>query len=270
MKFSAILCLLFAINWIIFVTDASIINDRVATEIEADKAQIISYALVALGMAIGLVICFYGYRLFKPVLFIVGFIVGSGLTYLILYNHTQVGIIMLISVPIIAGIALGMVLIILSVVGIFVLGAVFAFLLVCIFLSTRDGGLITQKIPQYVILGVAPLIGGIIAVIFQKQLIIIATSFAGSYAVLAGIDHYIHGGFSKVIPHVIAYRTEDIDADYKTYIEIGACFLLFAVGVYVQFRHTGKNYYHKYTHESDGYYSLNNNGSNSRFRNLTI
>jgi len=253
MRVISFLLVLLAVNCI----NGSLINDRVSTEVEAYKAEIISYAIVALCMVIGLIICFYGYRLFRPVLFVVGFIVGAGITYLILYSHTEVGIVMLVVIPIVAGIVLGLVLIILSVVGIFVLGAVFAFLIVCIFLSTKDGGLVTSKVPQYVILGAAPIIGGIIAVILQKQLIILATSFAGAYAVVAGVDHFIHGGFSKVIPHIVAYRTEDIDADYKTYIEIAACVLLFAIGTYVQFKHTGKNYYHKHTHENDGYHSLN-------------
>jgi len=256
MKTISILILL-AINFIL-ATNGSLINDRISTTIQANESEIIAYTFVALGMLLGIVICFYGYRLFKPTLFIVGFIVGAGITYYVLYYKTQVGIILLVILPILAGVLFGLVLLIFAVVGIFVLGALFAFLLVCILLSTREGGLITSKIAILVILGAAPLIGGVVAVLMQKPLIIIATSFAGAYAFVAGIDHIFHGGFSDVIPHIIAYHTEYIQADYKTYIEIAGCFILFAIGMYVQFRHTGKNYYHKHTHENDGYHSLNN------------
>jgi len=237
--------------------NGSILNDRLTSEIEGHEAQIIEYGLVALGIIAGFVICFWGYRLFKPTLFIVGFIVGAGVTYYVLYFKTQVGLILLISIPLLCGILLGIVLILFAIVGIFVIGAVGAFLLVCVLYSSYHGGLIQSKLIAYIGLAIITLAGGIAAVLLQKQLIIIATSFGGAYAIIAGIDHIVHGGFSDVIGHVIAYRTEDIQCDYKTYIEIASCFVLFALGVYVQFRHTGKYYYHKHTHENDGYHSLN-------------
>jgi len=240
-----------------FLADGSILNDRLSTEIQAHEAQIITYALASLGVLLGFVICFWGYRLFKPTLFIVGFIVGAGVTYYVLYFKTQVGLIMLISIPLLAGVLLGLVLIIFAIVGIFAVGAVGAFLLVCVVFSSYHGGLIPSKMIGYIVMGVVVLIGGCVAVLLQKQVIIIATSFAGSYAVIAGIDHFVHGGFSGVIPNIIAYRTEDIQCDYRTYIEIASCFVLFAIGVFVQFKHTGKNYYHKHTHEEDGYHALN-------------
>jgi len=136
-------------------------------------------------------------------------------------------------------------------VGIFVLGAALGFLLFSIFMSSRDGGLIDSKLTEYLVMAGITLAGGLLALAFQKTFIILATSFGGAFAVLAGIDRYLGGGFAEVIPHIIQGHSDQIQAGLKTYIEIGACVLLGVIGVIVQFKKTGKNYYHKHTQEED-------------------
>jgi len=206
---------------------------------------------------------FWGFFLFSLVidssdlfLGITGFIAGAGFCFYILYYHTSVPLWVVIVAPICAGIVLAILMVALSFIGIFLLGCVGGFLLVILILGAQDGGLIRNKIAQYILLGAVSFACGVVALLLQKLMIILATSFAGSYAVLACIDRFVQGGFSEVIPNIIENRNDLIHADYKTWIEIGACVGLFAIGVVVQHRHTGKNYHHKHTKE--GYEAINN------------
>jgi len=251
MKFAVVVLLLLSV---LAVAQADIIDE--GKQWEMQHPQIFDYTLSAIGIILGLIFVFFGYRLFRPILGITGFIAGAGICFYILYYHTSVPLWVVIVAPIGAGIALAVLMVLLSFIGIFLLGAVGGFLLVCLFLGSSEGGLIHNKIAIYVLLGAIPFACGVISLLIQKILIILATSFAGSYAVLACIDRYVQGGFSQVIPNIIGGTPDQIHADYKTYIEIGACVLLFVIGVFVQHRHTGKNYHHKHTKE--GYEAINN------------
>jgi len=252
---SKLLILLLTIS---FVQAANIFQNRYTAEFENSKY--LTYVITGAAVAIGLVIAFLGYKLFKPVLFIAGFIIFAGLTYLILWHHSSVGLGVLVVCTAVAGIVGGIVMLFVVKVGIFILGASAGFLLFCVAMSVRDQGLIHEPIAIYVGMCACFVIGGVIALLIQKPLIIFATAFGGSYAVIAGVDRFAHGGFCEVIPNLIAYHRELIDADYKTYIEIAACFVLTVAGLYVQFRHTGKNVYHSHTQEpapeADGYFRI--------------
>jgi len=259
-KSSQILILLLVISFASYIEANSIFKNRYTAEFEHSKY--LTYVITGVAIAVGMVAVFFGYKLLKPFLFVFGFVIAAGITYLILWHYTKVGLVVIIFAPLIAGIAGGFVLLFLMKVGIFFLGSAAGFILFCTLMSVRDEGLIHEPIAIDVGLVVCPIIGGIIALLIQKPLIIFSTSFGGSYAVIAGVDRFVHGGFSQVIPNLISNHRELIGADFKTYIEIGVCFALTIVGIYVQFRHTGKNTYHNLsnghpTPESDGYYPLN-------------
>eukprot|EP01114_Cavostelium_apophysatum_P016615 TRINITY_DN476_c0_g1_i1.p1 TRINITY_DN476_c0_g1~~TRINITY_DN476_c0_g1_i1.p1 ORF type:complete len:281 (+),score=51.59 TRINITY_DN476_c0_g1_i1:71-844(+) len=248
-RFSLLALALFAVS----VQASNIFNNR---PIVIDKHEIAAYTITSVGILAGLLFTFFGYRLFKPVLFVVGFAIAGGLTYLGLYYHTSVGLIVLIAAPILAGIIGGILLVVFSIVGIFMLGAILGFLILSVILSAKDGGLISNHIAIWVMMGAFPFAGGVIAVLIQKPLIIGATALGGSYAAVAGVDRFVKGGFSQVIPTLIANRFHEINADYKTYIEIGVCVLICVLGVIVQAKKTAKGYYHKHTSEKDGYSAL--------------
>jgi len=242
----------------ISLVQANIFQNRYTAEFSNSKY--LTYVITGVAVAIGLVVAFCGYRLFKPVLFIVGFIIFAGITYLILWSHSSVGVLVLVVCTVVAGIVGGIVMLFVVKVGIFMLGASAGFILFCVVMSVRNQGLIHEPIAIYVGMCASFVIGGVIALLVQKPLIIFATAFGGSYAVIAGIDRYVQGGFCQVIPHLIANHRELINADYKTYIEIAACVVLTVAGLYVQFKHTGKNVYHSHTSEpspeADGYYRI--------------
>jgi len=210
--------------------------------------------ICVVAVILGLVILFYGYRLFKPVLFLTGFVIGAGVTFIVVARFTSAENYIVVGGALLAGFALGLLLLCIIKVGIFILGAAFGFLIAAALLSLKDGGLFDNYV-QYTLIAALPLAGGILAIIFEKALIILATSFGGAYAIMASVDRFAKGGFSQVIPLILQNEVSEIDASYVTYLEIGACVILFVLGVYVQKEHTGKKHDHR--HRSQGYEPIN-------------
>mmetsp|Transcript_12001 Transcript_12001/g.50138 ORF Transcript_12001/g.50138 Transcript_12001/m.50138 type:complete len:164 (-) Transcript_12001:1542-2033(-) len=82
-----------------------------------------------------------------------------------------------------------------------------------------------------VVLGI---ITGIITLCMQKQMVIIATSFGGSFATVYGIGH-----FAGHFPDLHGLSKEDISNTYM-WLYFGSFLLLGAVGCLIQFTITGK------------------------------
>ena len=57
---------------------------------------------------------------------------------------------------------------------------------------------------------------------------------------MAVLDKFSGGGLCDVLPAIIQDRTDEIEADVKTYAELGGVFVLLLCGLYVQFNHTAK------------------------------
>jgi len=201
-------------------------------------------ALSLICMIVGLIVCFTGYRLFRPILFITGLGVGGGIVYVVLKSYTGLSELLILGIAVGVGIACAIFLLYIVHVGIFILGAGFGILIVVLLMGLEDGGLFPQTI-QFTLLVSSALIGGVIALVLQKVVIVGATSFGGAYMVIAGLDHFSRAGFSKVILHMVENHNERITAPFNAYVEIGACIALFLIGIYVQFNYTGQKVDHR-------------------------
>jgi hypothetical protein len=180
-------------------------------------------AILAIGL--GALFCFFGYRLFKIVLGIAGFIWGGFLVAGIVFNFTHS-----ILVTVIAGLAGGIIFALLAVllyyVGIFILGtylggAVGFFIL----------ALFGLAIPVWLVLILA-VVGGILALIFQKFMIVLATSFVGSWAVVIGISYLVPKSSTGIYP-IIAL---------VSWIVLGL------IGMIIQYRLTARKQIEEETH----------------------
>lgn len=171
----------------------------------------------AIAILIGILFCFFGYRLFKIVLGIAGFIWGALLVASVVFGLTHSTL-----AAVLAGLAGGIVFALLAVflyyVGVFILGtylgAAVGIFVLAIF------GVMT---PVWVILILA-ILGGVLAVIFQRFMIVLSTAFVGAWAVVFGIFYLIpktKGG---------AY----------TYIALAAWIVLGVIGMLVQYRVTAR------------------------------
>ncbi|MCK4537352.1 MAG: TMEM198/TM7SF3 family protein [Candidatus Krumholzibacteria bacterium] len=141
----------------------------------------------------GLLACFWGYRMFKAVLGLIGFILGAylvgGLTASFMGGMGLV--------PLIAGVAGGLIcgslFVGLYFMGIFVLGAAAGWLFGVLITSMASNSL---HILLFIILA---LVGGILAVTFQKTIIVVATAILGSWYLVAGSFFFMGSGYTPMI-----------------------------------------------------------------------
>ena len=119
-------------------------------------------------------------------------------------------------------------------VGIFCLGAVLG---VSLGIMITAG---TGNSSEPVILLILAITGGIAALIFQKFIIIVSTSFNGACGIVLGIFHYAGGDFVPIRlfqhPESLYYMSREL------YILTICWFLLGLTGIVVQYGFTGKRY----------------------------
>lgn len=145
-----------------------------------DSAQITQIAVALISVIIGVANCFAGYRLFRILLSLWGFIAGAVVGASIV---AQADTVVILLVALFAGlIGVGLVNL-LYVVGVFLMGALLGLSLV--------GGIFTVAGGEptvYVLLGlIAAVIGGLLAVWLQRPLIILATAVTGAFSVVIGV-----------------------------------------------------------------------------------
>ena len=148
-----------------------------------------SFIFMLLTLLFGILSCFWGYRAFKIVLGIVGFAIGA-------YFGASVGAFfaggygLLSLITGLVGGLLGAALVtVVYYVGIFLLGALCGWILYTMVAGAAGYG------PQIVLLVVLALIGGILALFFQKFLIIVSTAFIGSWCIVSGGFSMLGGAY---------------------------------------------------------------------------
>ncbi len=179
--------------------------------------------IIAFSIVFGAVQCFFGYRIFKIVLGMMGFLFGGVLASIIGYAVSQE-----VAVAVISGLVGGFIGAVLMValyfVGIFLIGALFGGILAGVLFAAA------QTSPEPAVLIVAAVFAGIIALVFQKFIIIVSTAFNGAWAVVSGIGHFTTDtDFTDITELVRAEATQ-------LYVVILCSLALGIVGVIVQYR----------------------------------
>lgn len=137
--------------------------------------------LVALGaIALGLLQCFVGYRIFRVILGITGFILGGLLAGYFVYGLTQSQLVAFVA-GVIGGLIGAGLMAGLYIVGVFLIGAIFGGVAVSALFAVGGG-----SAPAWLVLMVA-IIAGVLAALIQKPMIVIATSFGGAWWAVTGI-----------------------------------------------------------------------------------
>ena len=149
----------------------------------------------------GLITCFWGYRLFRGVLGVTGFMLGAYLGWSLAASFTGGGGVL----PLIAGIAGGLIgsalFVSLYFAGVFVLGAVAGWL-VGVMLTSLSGNTM-----HVLLFGLLALTGAVTAVVFQRSIITVATAVLGAWYLVAGSFFLAGSGYS---PMVMFRRPGDI------------------------------------------------------------
>jgi len=190
--------------------------------------------LIALAsISLGALYCFFGYRIFKILLGILGFISGASLAAWIAFDIFGREQAVLIVAGLVGGIIGAVLMVVLYFVGIFLLGA---------WLGSLLGVLLTgggESLVETVIILTLAVMGGIVAVFFQKLMVIISTSLSGSWIIVSGVFHFVEGDFGPIrsfqyhpSPRVLR------PMDMRGYIMLLCWVLLGIAGMVVQYKIT--------------------------------
>lgn len=180
---------------------------------------------------VGIVVCFYGYRIFKILLAIFGFIVGFALSAAAGITQTDsqaAGLLLGCGGGIVCAFLFGL----LYLVGVFLFGAVICGAAVGFGCENVVGGIVFG------------LIGGVLALVIQKFMIILLTAFAGAGTMIYSFAFFIFG--NDVIPlqawqNMTSNFPEYLDAQITQQLTIwGLCFIVGIVGIVFQYRNIAK------------------------------
>jgi len=141
---------------------------------------------VIFGIIFGAIECFFGYRIFKVILGVIGFLGGFMMTSLVGNTMFVNGFFMYL-MGIIIGIIGAVIMIWLYFVGAFFIGAMLGGVI-----GTTLFGAVNLN-PNGVILVIISIVFGLLALVFQKYMIIIATAFIGSWHMVACITCLFDG-----------------------------------------------------------------------------
>jgi len=197
-------------------------------------------AISIVAIVLGAVICFFGKKIFKIFLFVVGFGAVAAITYYVLLqvehnNKLSLTRVEQIAIPIAAGFVGGCIVLGVVKLGFFLVGAMVGTVLSFMIFAVVGNHFGTHAfIIRLCILGVLALFCGAVVVWQEKKLIIIMSAIGGSYSVFAGADHWVKSGYVSAILGVFNNDALPRGNDLKLYIMLGGTILVALMGLLFQ------------------------------------
>ena len=195
---------------------------------------------------------FAGYRLIKIVLFLIGFIIGGFLTYVLILGfagdhiHETWVPYTAVSLAVIVGVLCGILTICIYYIGIFLVGATIGFLLMWLVLSAIDIPFFRAHI--YVpVLGaiVGAVIFGLLSLWVQKWFFMLGTAILGSFMMCWGLDYYLELAAMVYYLLLFAEHRSKLHPCWYSWMLV-PLFVASAVAAFiVQAALTGRKYDHK-------------------------
>lgn len=155
------------------------------------------------GIVLAAVWCFFGYKIFRFVLGILGFIVGALAAGAIGYEFSEGNEMIAIASAIVGGILGAGVMFVLYLLGVFVIGAVLGALIALSVLTFLG------REPEYLTIIITAAVTGAIALFIKRFMIILATSFTGAWAVVTGFTFFVKDKFDPLDPKSVFSMGED-------------------------------------------------------------
>ena len=140
-----------------------------------------------LAVAVGILICFWGYRLLKLTLGVVGLIAGAAGGWAVGLSLAPGNNGIALVCAIIGGVICAVLCIWLFFLGIFLLGASAGAILATALFSAAGNQ------PQPILVLVLAIVFGVLALVMQKLMIVVCTAFSGSYLVAVGLLQLLTG-----------------------------------------------------------------------------
>ncbi|KAI9208605.1 uncharacterized protein BJ171DRAFT_489505 [Polychytrium aggregatum] len=236
-------------------TTTSAITHPVST---FESLNIQSGILAALLIASGVVLVFFGHRVFPIILAISGFYTGVVVALLILTgiemnNPTIYGThrdIIFLIVCAISGIIFALLFRCVIKLGLFAVGALLGLVLAMIVITLLPQSITPNELWNKIILGVSMLVFGIAALFAEKPVFILATSFAGAYAVAFGVDVFARTGFKET---TIAFFNGGgfPPSTAAVYGFLAGTVVLGLVGTFIQFSQRDRHGYHRFRGDNE-------------------
>ncbi len=154
----------------------------------------------------GIISCFWGYRLFRVLLGVIGFVLGAYIAASLTAGFVGGLGIAAIVAGLAGGLLLGSLFVTMYLIGVFILGALGGWVFGLAITGAAGHGM---HVLLFVLLAV---IGGVLTIFFQKLIIISSTALAGAWYAVAGAFYILGNSYtpSQAIrdPGVLAGRTE--------------------------------------------------------------
>ncbi|HKQ33371.1 MAG TPA: DUF4203 domain-containing protein [Thermodesulfobacteriota bacterium] len=165
-------------------------------------AEMYDYYIMA-AVAVALIECFFGYRILRFLLGVLGFIAGAVVCGSMGYELTNGSEIVSIIAGIAGGLAGAFIMYTLYIVGVFAIGAALGFMTASYVFG------IMNTAPVTIVLIAAAVLGGVLAAILQKPMLILATAFGGAYAAVTGVAYLLLRNFDPLDPEFLNTLSED-------------------------------------------------------------
>ncbi|XP_035502142.1 transmembrane protein 198-like [Scophthalmus maximus] len=213
------------------------------------KYEVISSIVCSVCLSFGLIYCFLGYRCFKMVMFLSGFMFGT--TAILLFYHKepvldiQLGTETKAGIVLAVGVLCGLMTMLLSTMGLLLSGLQLGALLslVTLVVIGQFHNLTPVWVPLTAIL-VVSVITATLSLMWQKLFIVVFTSVFGATTVMLSVD-YLQGAF--MLPDQVYDMLCQVTPPplcWFNWVIIGICPVLSILGMLVQWRFTAKGVSH--------------------------
>jgi len=189
-----------------------------------DLQQGVLNVILGLIILVGALQCFFGYRIFKFILGLTGFLIGGLLAGAIGGTFSQ-ELVFVLMTAIAGGLIGAFLMVAMYFVGVFLIGAMFGGILGAVIYA------IAEMNPDPVALLLLAVISGILSLIIQKFMIIISTGFGGAMVVVVGMALFITNTVSLSHPEQMMRTGES-----HMYAILLSWLALGLTGVFVQYR----------------------------------
>ncbi len=148
-------------------------------DFELNATDTFAIALIASGV----ITCFWGYRLFKVVLGVTGFVTGGALAWTVL-TAAGYGQMVTIAGTLLAALLGGLAMFSLFFAGVFLFGCAMGLLMAVVILSALGGEL------NVVAVSIFSLVNGLVTLWFRKVLVVASTALTGAWSVVSGVAYF--------------------------------------------------------------------------------
>eukprot|EP00127_Corallochytrium_limacisporum_P001488 Clim_evm8s60 gene=Clim_evmTU8s60 len=224
------------------------------------KAQLAIYTSV-IGV-MGLLMAFVGYRLYRVVLFFLGFVLVSILTFRLFFDHLQLSLLVIYILSTVLGLLTGWLVSYFWNYTMIIYGLVWGLSISTVVLATPLNDFITKDALTYAIYAVSAALFVLLVLFAQRASLIASTSFIGSLSLVSAADFFAKTGFNRSILATLAkaLRTHNLLGIHVGWESIGwhqdvsigaamgmlmAYLILAMIAIMIQAFVTAKNYNHR-------------------------